>query len=76
VKKSASVARKSSKGCPICGKPRVEKYAPFCSARCADLDLYRWLKGSYVVPGKPVDDIGDDDGEAGRPPRGHANDED
>ncbi len=76
MKKPASAAGKNSKGCPICGKPRVEKYAPFCSARCADVDLYRWLKGSYVVPGKPVDDIGDDDGEAARPTRGQPDDED
>ena len=76
MRKPAGAARKSAKGCPICGAPRVEKYAPFCSARCADLDLYRWLKGSYVVPGKPLDDIGDDDGEAGRPPRGQPDDED
>ena len=37
--------------CDICGRPRVEKYPPFCSRRCADIDLYRWLKGSYVIPG-------------------------
>ena len=37
--------------CAICGRPRVEKYAPFCSRRCADVDLSRWLKGSYVIPG-------------------------
>ncbi len=37
--------------CDICGRPRTEKYSPFCSRRCADVDLYRWLKGSYVIPG-------------------------
>jgi len=37
--------------CPICGKPRSEAYDPFCSKRCADIDLHRWLKGSYVIPG-------------------------
>ena len=37
--------------CPICGKPRNERYAPFCSKRCADVDLHRWLKGNYVIPG-------------------------
>lgn len=36
--------------CPICGKPAVEKYRPFCSKRCADVDLGRWLKGSYAIP--------------------------
>lgn len=36
--------------CPICGKPAVEAMAPFCSKRCADVDLHRWLGGVYVVP--------------------------
>ena len=35
----------------ICGKPRDPRYAPFCSSRCADVDLHRWLKGTYVIPG-------------------------
>ena len=43
-----SVAKK----CPICGKPSVEAYRPFCSKRCADVDLNRWLTGSYVIPAK------------------------
>ena len=42
---------KSEQTCPICGKPRSERYDPFCSKRCADVDLHRWLKGSYVIPG-------------------------
>jgi hypothetical protein len=37
--------------CPVCGKPRDAKYTPFCSRRCADVDLYRWLNGSYAIPG-------------------------
>jgi uncharacterized protein len=37
--------------CPVCGKKRSERYDPFCSKRCADVDLHRWLKGSYVIPG-------------------------
>ena len=39
-----------SKRCPICGKPGVARHQPFCSARCADIDLGRWLKGAYNVP--------------------------
>jgi endogenous inhibitor of DNA gyrase (YacG/DUF329 family) len=35
--------------CPICGKPRSKSHAPFCSPRCADIDLGRWLKGVYRV---------------------------
>ncbi len=42
---------KTTRTCPICGKPRSERYDPFCSKRCADVDLHRWLKGSYVIPG-------------------------
>jgi len=36
--------------CPICGKPTVEEFRPFCSRRCADIDLNRWLTGSYIIP--------------------------
>ena len=36
--------------CPICGKPAVQQYRPFCSKRCADVDLNRWLSGVYTVP--------------------------
>jgi uncharacterized protein len=35
--------------CPICGKPAVARHAPFCSARCGQVDLGRWLNGRYVV---------------------------
>jgi endogenous inhibitor of DNA gyrase (YacG/DUF329 family) len=37
------------KNCSVCGKPAVGKYRPFCSARCADIDLGRWLGGRYRV---------------------------
>jgi hypothetical protein len=36
--------------CPGCGKPRDEKFKPFCSKRCADVDLGRWLNGGYAIP--------------------------
>ncbi|WP_417249272.1 DNA gyrase inhibitor YacG [Celeribacter sp.] len=36
--------------CPICGEESVKAYRPFCSKRCADIDLARWLNGSYAVP--------------------------
>ena len=47
------------KACPICGKPQAEATRPFCSSRCRDVDLNRWLKGSYVIPGRDddVDDV-------------------
>jgi len=44
------------KRCPICGKPTLERYKPFCSKRCADVDLHRWLSGAYTVPGEPDDE--------------------
>lgn len=46
--------------CPICGKPREAAFKPFCSKRCADIDLNRWLSGVYAVPVKEEDD---EDGE-------------
>ena len=36
--------------CPICAKPLVDKFRPFCSRRCADVDLNRWLSGVYALP--------------------------
>lgn len=48
--------------CPICDKPAEAKYAPFCSKRCADIDLSRWLKGGYAIPGRPAGE--EDEGEA------------
>jgi uncharacterized protein len=41
--------------CPICGKPAAEQFKPFCSKRCGDIDLGRWLKGGYAIPGAPAD---------------------
>jgi endogenous inhibitor of DNA gyrase (YacG/DUF329 family) len=38
------------KPCPICGKPAAQPHRPFCSGRCADVDLNRWLSGVYAVP--------------------------
>jgi endogenous inhibitor of DNA gyrase (YacG/DUF329 family) len=40
----------SQPACPICGKPAQPEHAPFCSGRCADVDLNRWLSGRYVIP--------------------------
>jgi endogenous inhibitor of DNA gyrase (YacG/DUF329 family) len=49
----------AEKKCPICGKPTVRQFDPFCSKRCADIDLNRWLTGSYVIPARD-DEPGDD----------------
>jgi endogenous inhibitor of DNA gyrase (YacG/DUF329 family) len=36
--------------CPVCGAPTAKAYAPFCSKRCAAIDLHRWLSGAYAIP--------------------------
>ena len=43
--------------CPICKKTESSaEHRPFCSRRCADVDLQRWLSGGYVLPGEPVEE--------------------
>ena len=50
--------------CPICKKPVVAEYRPFCSKRCADVDLGKWLGEDYAIPAvEPPDDWSEDDGE-------------
>ncbi len=54
---SGNVVRlKPTRPCPICGKPSTQAHHPFCSGRCADIDLSRWLSGSYVIPAEPAGD--------------------
>ena len=53
---STPPAQKTGKACPICGKPALAALAPFCSKRCADIDLHRWLGGVYAVPASEEDD--------------------
>jgi endogenous inhibitor of DNA gyrase (YacG/DUF329 family) len=52
------------KPCRICGKPALVRFKPFCSKRCADIDLNRWLKGAYAIP--VVENEGEDEDEPGR----------
>ena len=42
--------------CVICGRPQLVAFRPFCSKRCADADLARWLKGGYAIPARETDD--------------------
>jgi endogenous inhibitor of DNA gyrase (YacG/DUF329 family) len=51
--------QKKAPTCAICGKPVDPAYKPFCSKRCANVDLHRWLKGSYVIAGDKADDVSD-----------------
>lgn len=54
--------------CPICAKPTVAAFRPFCSKRCADVDLNRWLGGQYAIPAAEQSLSSDD--EEGEPGQG------
>lgn len=56
--------------CPICGRPGSARYRPFCSRRCADVDLNRWLSGAYRIPAAE-EDVPDE--ETGGGPSGDGN---
>lgn len=45
--------------CPICQKESDKKYRPFCSKRCADIDLGHWFDGTYTAPSTEDDDVAD-----------------
>jgi len=65
---SAKVVPLKVRKCPICGKPAKRAHQPFCSGRCADVDLGRWLNEDYRIPtseapDNPADDAdGDENG--------------
>ena len=46
-------SRNGGQRCPICRQPTTFRYRPFCSKRCADIDLGKWLGGAYAIPGHP-----------------------
>jgi len=50
------MAERPATRCPICRKPAADAYRPFCSKRCADVDLNRWFSGAYAVPGREEED--------------------
>lgn len=50
--------------CPICGHPRTVEHAPFCSPRCRDRDLLKWLDEGYALPGEPADPLAGPEGDA------------
>jgi uncharacterized protein len=50
----------AARKCPICGRAADAGFSPFCSKRCSDIDLNRWLSGVYSVP---VTEADDEDGE-------------
>ncbi|WP_082835792.1 DNA gyrase inhibitor YacG [Croceicoccus bisphenolivorans] len=42
----------ANRKCPICRKPRAAEHSPFCSSRCRDRDLVKWLDDGYAIPGE------------------------
>ena len=46
--------------CPICQKPSQQKFHPFCSSRCAQIDLNRWFGGNYAIPVKETGETDED----------------
>jgi endogenous inhibitor of DNA gyrase (YacG/DUF329 family) len=50
----------SAAKCAICGKPQSKDYRPFCSKRCADVDLQRWFSGRYAIPAVEEDEPDED----------------
>ncbi len=62
------MANKTKLSCPICNAERADKFRPFCSKRCAEIDLGRWFTGNYALPAEELlDDLefgfGDDESE-------------
>ena len=55
-------SRAAGRTCPICGKPAAPGRGAFCSKRCADIDLGRWLKGVYRIPTNEVPGDGEEGG--------------
>ena len=51
----------AARTCPVCKRPTEAEVAPFCSKRCADVDLRQWLTGGYAIPASAEDDEGDGD---------------
>ncbi|MFA5950240.1 MAG: DNA gyrase inhibitor YacG [Hyphomicrobium sp.] len=66
VDEAAQDKMSKSGKCPICGKGTVHAVRPFCSARCAEIDLGRWVSGSYVIAGGLTDSDEDGDDAAAR----------
>ena len=54
-----SAPRPEARKCAVCGKPQDDKFKPFCSKRCADVDLSRWLKGNYTIPAEEPPEFGE-----------------
>lgn len=58
----SSMQKPVPRRCPICGKPATPQHRPFCSTRCAQIDLARWLKGDYRIQTEDAPEEGRDEG--------------
>jgi uncharacterized protein len=69
VVKKSRIGKEPTEGqlrpCPICGKRGAFATRPFCSKRCAAIDLYRWLGGIYAIAAPSTDESGADGNDAG-----------
>ena len=54
--RAKTATAKPLRRCPICNRPAADASRPFCSSRCRDVDLHRWLSGSYVIPATEGDE--------------------
>ncbi|MDD9879022.1 MAG: DNA gyrase inhibitor YacG [Magnetovibrio sp.] len=59
-RKTAKVVPLKGRKCPICGMPAAQSYRPFCSKRCADVDLGRWLNEDYRIPAEEAAELDDE----------------
>lgn len=60
---------RKARPCPECGRPSTRESYPFCSERCRNLDLSRWLSGSYAIPVAEDETTADEDDIPPRPNR-------
>jgi hypothetical protein len=63
---------RKTRPCPECRRPSSRESYPFCSERCRNLDLARWLNGAYAIP--VAEDESSPETDGGRPQREHADD--
>ena len=68
--------KQKARKCPVCGRAVTQDFKPFCSQRCADADLTRWLKGAYAIPGEPAseDELSSVEAETESTPTGNLGD--
>ena len=61
MNEDAQEPKRDQTPCPLCGRPAADQFSPFCSRRCAQVDLGRWMSGNYVIAGESVYNPADSD---------------